>query len=70
VIIIISVFQEDLIFQILIFAILAAGIIVERKCKIKAHTQLMLAAVVLNLASSAVVIGPAWDNVREGTSSP
>ena len=65
----ISVFQVDLVFQILIFAILAAGMVVERKRKIKAHAQLMLAAVLLNLASFVVVMGPAWDNVGEGTSS-
>jgi uncharacterized membrane protein YozB (DUF420 family) len=65
----ISVFQIDLVFQILIFAILAAGMFVEGKRKIKAHAQLMLAAVLLNLASFVVVMGPAWDNVGEGTSS-
>jgi uncharacterized membrane protein YozB (DUF420 family) len=53
----------------LIFAILAAGMVVERKRKIKSHAKFMLAAVVLNLASFAVVMGPAWDNVGEGTSS-
>jgi hypothetical protein len=43
--------------------------VVERKRKTKAHAQLMLAAVVLNLASFVVVMGPAWDNVGEGTSN-
>ena len=65
----ISVFQIDLVFQILIFAILAAGMVVERKRKIKTHAHLMLGAVVLNLASFVVVMGPAWDNVGEVTSS-
>jgi uncharacterized membrane protein YozB (DUF420 family) len=43
--------------------------IVERKRKIKAHAQLMLAAFVLNIISFVAVMGPAWDNVGEGASS-
>lgn len=64
-----SVFQIDLVFQITIFAVLAVGMIVERKREIKAHAQLMLAAFVLNIISFVAVMGPAWDNVGEGASS-
>jgi len=62
----VSVFQIDLVFQITIFATLSVGMTVERKRKIKAHAQLMLAAVVLNIISFVAVMGPAWDNVGEG----
>ena len=54
----VSVFQIDLFFQISIFAVLAVGMLVERKHKIKAHAQLMLATVVLNIVSFLAVMGP------------
>ena len=62
----VSVFQVDFIFQVSIFIVLAVGMLVLRKRKIKAHAQLMLAAVLLNLVSFIAVMGPAWDNVGEG----
>ena len=58
--------QVDLFFQISIFIFLIAGFAVERKRKVKAHANLMLAAVVLNLVSFVAIMAPAWDNVGEG----
>jgi uncharacterized membrane protein YozB (DUF420 family) len=64
----VSIFQVDFIFQISIFVVLAIGMIVQRKRKIKAHAQLMLAAVLLNLVSFIAVMGPALDNnIGDGT---
>ena len=65
----VSVFQVDFVFQASIFAVLAVGLLVLHKRKIKAHAQLMLAAVLLNLVSFVAVMGPAFDNVGEGGSS-
>ncbi len=62
----VSVFQIDLVFQASIFVILAVGMAVERKHKIKWHAQLMLAALVLSIVSFLAVMGPAWDNVGDG----
>ena len=62
----VSVFQVDFIFQVSIFVVLAVGMLVQRKRRIKAHAQLMLAAVLLNLVSFVAVMGPAFDNVGEG----
>jgi uncharacterized membrane protein YozB (DUF420 family) len=58
--------QIDLVLQISIFVFLIIGFAVERKRKVKAHANLMLAAVVLNLASFIAIMAPAWDNVGEG----
>ena len=58
--------QVDLFLQISIFIFLIAGFAVERKRKVKAHANLMLAAVVLNLVSFVAIMAPAWDNVGEG----
>ena len=62
----VSIFQIDLIFQVSILVVLAAGMLVERKRKIRSHAQLMLAAVVLNIVSFIAVMGPALDNAGEG----
>ena len=61
----VSVFEIDLVFQASIFALIAVGMLVERKHKIKLHAQVMLAAVVLNVVSFLAVMGPAWGNVGE-----
>jgi uncharacterized membrane protein YozB (DUF420 family) len=66
--IMVSVFQIDLIFQVSIFVVLTVGMLVERKRKIKAHAQLMLAAVVLNIVSFIAVMWPAMGTVGEGAS--
>ncbi len=58
--------QIDLVLQISIFVFLTVGLAVERKRKIKAHTRLMMAAVILNLISFFAIMAPAWDNVGEG----
>ena len=58
--------QVDLVLQISFFVFLIVGFAVERKRKIKAHANLMLAAVVLNLVSFVAIMAPAWDNVGEG----
>ncbi len=58
--------QVDLVLQISIFVFLIVGFAVERKRKVKAHANLMLAAVVLNLISFVAIMAPAWDNVGEG----
>jgi uncharacterized membrane protein YozB (DUF420 family) len=55
----------DLVLQISIFALLIAGLVVERKRKIKVHARLMLAAVVLNLVSFAAIMGPAEDSISK-----
>lgn len=57
--------QVNIVFQVIVFALLAVGFAVMRKRKIKLHAQLMLAAVVLNLVSFMAVMAPAWDNVGE-----
>lgn len=38
--------QEDLVFQVIVFALLAVGLAFMCKRKIKVHAQLMLAAVI------------------------
>jgi len=58
--------QVDLVLQISIFVFLIVGFGVLRKRKTKAHANLMLAAVVLNLVSFFAIMAPAWDNVGEG----
>ena len=58
--------QFDLVIQIFIFVFIIAGFAVERKRNVKAHANLMLAAVVLNLVSFIGIMAPAWDNVGEG----
>ncbi len=58
--------QVDLVLQISISVLLIAGFAIERKRKVKAHANLMLAAVVLNLVSFIAIMAPAWDNVGEG----
>ncbi|MGA3111515.1 MAG: hypothetical protein ABSE15_05710 [Candidatus Bathyarchaeia archaeon] len=63
----VSVFEVDLFLQASIFAILAAGTLLERKHKVKIHAQLMLAAVVLNIVSFLAVMGPALGNIGEAT---
>ena len=50
--------QVNLAFQTAVFASLAIGILFTRKRKIKAHAQIMLAAVVLNLAAFMAVMAP------------
>jgi len=40
----------------------------QHKKKMRLHGQTMIAAVVLNIISFVVVMGPAWDNVGEGGS--
>jgi uncharacterized membrane protein YozB (DUF420 family) len=58
--------QADLVIQISIFVLLIVGFAIMRKRKVKAHANLMLAAVVLNLVSFVAIMAPAWDNVGEG----
>ena len=55
--------QVDLCFQIAIFALLALGMTFKRIHKPKTHSQLMLAAVVLNIVSLLAVMGPAWSQI-------
>jgi hypothetical protein len=57
----------DLALQVSILAILAASMVVERKKKMRLHGNTMILAVVMNIISFAIVMGPAWDNVGEGT---
>jgi len=59
--------QVDLVLQVSIFVFLVVGFVVERKRKVKAHANLMLVAVVLNLVSFVAIMAPAWDNVGEGS---
>ena len=66
----VSVFEVDLFFQASIFAVLAVGMLFERKHKTQLHAQLMLSAVVLNIVSFLAVMGPALHSVREGVSGP
>jgi hypothetical protein len=60
--------QVDLVFQVAIFALLALGMLFERMHKPKIHSQLMVAAVVLNVTSLLAVMGPAWSRVSITTS--
>ncbi len=39
-----------------------------QKKKMKLHGNTMIAAVILNIISFAAIMGPAWDNVGEGSS--
>jgi hypothetical protein len=56
----------DLVLQVSILAVLAVSMFLERKKKMRLHGNAMVAAVVLNIVSFVVVMGPAWDNVGEG----
>ena len=62
--------QVNLAFQTSLFILLAIGFLLGRKRKIKVHAQLMLAAVVLNLASFFAIMAPAMSMViRQASSS-
>lgn len=54
--------QVNLAFQTAIFALLAVGFLFMHKRKIKAHAQIMLAAVVLNIVSFMAVMAPQFRN--------
>jgi hypothetical protein len=56
----------DLFLQICILSILAASMVLLSKKKMR-HAFTMMTAVVLNIISFIVVMGPAWDNVGEGS---
>ena len=58
--------QVNLAFQTAVFALLAVGILFMRKRKVKAHAQIMLAAVVLNIVSFMAVMAPALRGVSAG----
>jgi uncharacterized membrane protein YozB (DUF420 family) len=58
--------QVNLAFQTAVFALLAFGTLFMRKRKVKAHAQIMLAAVILNLVSFIAVMAPALRNVSAG----
>ncbi len=55
--------QVNLAFQVAVFVLLAVGSLFMRKQKVKAHAQVMLAAVVLNIVSFIAVMAPALRNV-------
>jgi len=55
--------QVNLAFQAAVFALLAVGMLFMRKRKVKAHAQIMLASVVLNIVSFIAVMAPALRNV-------
>jgi hypothetical protein len=59
--------QLDLVLQISILALLAVSMAFSWKKKMRYHGYTMVAAVVLNIISFAAVMGPAWDNVGEGS---
>jgi len=56
----------DLILQVSILSLLIISMAFERKKKMRLHGNLMVAALVLNLVSFAIIMGPAWDSI-EGT---
>jgi hypothetical protein len=56
----------DLFLQVSILCVLAVSVVLERKKKMRLHGSTMIAAVVLNIVSFIVVMGPAWDNFGEG----
>jgi hypothetical protein len=58
--------QIDLALQLTILILLIAGLAFMRLRKIKGHAWIMLAAFILNIASFAAIMGPAFDNVGEG----
>jgi hypothetical protein len=59
--------QFDLILQVSILGLLAASMVLERKKKMRLHGNTVIAAVILNIVSFVAVMGPAWDNVGEGS---
>ena len=61
--------QVNLTFQVVIFMLLAAGMLFKRKNKVKTHGQLMLTAVILNVVSFLSVMGPSWSKTWTGASS-
>jgi uncharacterized membrane protein YozB (DUF420 family) len=61
--------QVNLAFQTAVFALLAVGVLFMRKRKVKAHAQIMLAAVVLNIVSFMAVMASAFRNVSAGATS-
>ena len=67
-VVMVSVFvaQVYLALQVVIFGLLAVGMVFKLKRRIQLHGQLMLAAVALNIASFLAVMAPAWDSVGEG----
>ncbi len=56
----------DLILQFSILGLLAVSMVLQWQKKMRLHGYTMVAAVVLNIVSFVVVMGPAWDNVGEG----
>lgn len=53
----------DLALQFSLLGILVTSMILERKKKMRLHGSTMLAAVVLNIISFGLVMGPMWDNI-------
>lgn len=56
--------QVNLTFQTLVFFSLVAGLLLIRKRKIRAHAQVMLAAVVLNIVSFLAIMAPALQSIN------
>jgi uncharacterized membrane protein YozB (DUF420 family) len=54
--------QVNFAFQTAVFVLLVAGFLFMRKNKVKAHAQVMLATVVLNIASFIAVMAPDFRN--------
>lgn len=61
--------QVNLAFQTAVFLSLVAGLLLIRRRKIKAHAQVMLAAVVLNIVSFMAIMAPALQSIHMDDSS-
>lgn len=61
--------QVNLTFQTLVFFSLVAGLLLIRKRKIRAHAQVMLAAVVLNIVSFLAIMAPALQSINMNVKS-
>ena len=60
--------QVDLFFQVTLFLLLAVGLLFERKHLGKIHGQLMLTALLLNIASFLGIMAPTMDKIGGLTS--
>ncbi|MGO8807266.1 MAG: hypothetical protein ACLQO7_11820 [Candidatus Bathyarchaeia archaeon] len=61
--------QVNIVFQTALFVLLFVSILFIRKRKIKAHAQITLAVVVLNIVSFVAVMSSAFSKVSSGLSS-
>ena len=61
--------QVNLVFQTALFVLLFVSILFIRKRKVKAHAQIMLSVVVLNVVSFVAVMSSAFSKVSLGLSS-